>query len=150
MAKLYTFHIFNALGECLYYREWARERPCVDEAIEHKTLFGLFFTMKDFSRQLDPTKTPESDAAKGGNNFYAFTTNNYKLHYFETASGLRFLLTTDPGAGDFRTIMHNIYLNLYVEYIVKNPSFEARKPFSSAAFDEALDAFAGALVSSGK
>ena len=41
-------------GECMYQREWSRERASADEETEHKTLFGLFFTLKDFAKQLDP------------------------------------------------------------------------------------------------
>ena len=75
--KLFTFHIFNARGECVHSRDWARERVVVDEATEHKTLFGLLFALKDFARQLDPTNGED-----GPCNFYAFATNVYKLHYF--------------------------------------------------------------------
>ena len=67
--KLFTFYIFNAKGECMHYRNWARERAGGDETTEHKTLFGLFFTLKDFARQLDPT-----GGEHGACNFYAFTT----------------------------------------------------------------------------
>ena len=119
--KLFTFHIFNARGECVHSRDWARQRVVVDEATEHKTLFGLFFTLKDFARQLDPTNGED-----GPCNFYAFATDVYKLHYFETATGLRFLLTTD---------------------VAKNPALAPTEPFECAAFDRALDAYASALVS---
>lgn len=140
--KLYTFHIFNAGGQCIFYRDWAREREIKDETTEHKTLFGLFFTMKDFARQLDPTGGAEGDC-----NFYAFATNNYKLHFFETATGLRLVLTTDARAGDMRPVMKHIYSNIYIDYVVKNPAMEPRKPFSSSAFDSALDNYAAQLAS---
>jgi len=45
---------FRAQGECMYQRDWSRERVSADEETEHKTLFGLFFTLKDFAKQLDP------------------------------------------------------------------------------------------------
>jgi len=142
VMKLFTFHIFNARGECVHSRDWARERVVVDEATEHKTLFGLLFALKDFARQLDPTNGED-----GPCNFYAFATNVYKLHYFETATGLRFLLTTDVAAGDLRSMMRHIYSNLFVEYVAKNPALAPTEPFECAAFDRALDAYASALVS---
>ena len=75
--RLFTFYMFNAnvsvmiahalrvcthhaimftrtQGECMYQREWSRERASADEETEHKTMFGLFFTLKDFAKQLDP------------------------------------------------------------------------------------------------
>lgn len=83
--------------------------------------------------------------AEGPCNFYAFTTNNYKLHFFETATGLRLLLTTDESAGDLRAVMKHIYSNIYIEYIVKNAALEPMKPFASDAFTAALDAYTALL-----
>lgn len=31
--------------------------------------------------------------------FHSFRTDTYKLHFFETPTGFKFVLTTDPGAG---------------------------------------------------
>ena len=39
-----------------------------------------------------------------------------------------------------------IYANIYVEYVVKNPALSPLEPFESAAFDEALDAYASVLA----
>ena len=50
-----------------------------------------------------------------GGGFYACSTNVFKLNYFETASGHRFVLTTDKDAGDMREHLRNIYSQIFVE-----------------------------------
>ena len=140
--RLYTFHMFNARGECIHSRTWHRERESADENTECKTLFGLFFTMKDFARQMDPRRGEED----GGCNFYAYATNDYKLHYFETATGLLMTLTTDVNAGDLRAVMRHVYSNIYVEHVVKNPGLAPSEVFESAAFDQALDEYASVMA----
>ena len=47
-------------------------------------------------------------SARRGGGFYACSTSAYKLHYFETASGLRFVLTTDLAAADMREALRHI------------------------------------------
>ena len=53
--------------------------------------------------------------------FLSYRTAEYKLHYFETPTNLRFVMLTDPRIGNMRTVLHQIWANLYVEYVVKNP-----------------------------
>lgn len=54
---------------------------------------------------------------------YSFTTKDYKLHYLETMTGLRFALTTDPTVGRITDALGNLY-RLYVENVVKNPLYK--------------------------
>lgn len=54
-------------------------------------------------------------------NFVSFRTNGYKLHYYETPTNLRFVMLTDIKMGQLRAALHQIYVNLYVEFVVKNP-----------------------------
>jgi hypothetical protein len=60
--------------------------------------FGMLFSLKQLVRKLRPV----SDPAAPDPAFLAFRTNNYKLHVAETATGLRFLLHTEPSAPNMR------------------------------------------------
>ena len=48
--------------------------------------------------------------------FISYRTGQYKLHYYETPSSLRFVLLTDTMSMSMRNVLHQIYINLWVEY----------------------------------
>ncbi|KAL0473747.1 TRAPP complex subunit [Neurospora intermedia] len=76
-----------------------------------KLIFGTVFSLRNMVRKLGG----EDDA------FISYRTAQYKLHYYETASNLRFVMLTDTGTLSMRNVMHQIYINLWCEYVVKNP-----------------------------
>ncbi|KAI4865289.1 snare-like protein [Hypoxylon rubiginosum] len=76
-----------------------------------KLIFGTVFSLRNMVRKLGG----DDDA------FIAYRTAGYKLHYYETPTNLRFALLTEPGALSMRNVLHQIYINLWVEYVVKNP-----------------------------
>ena len=41
--------------------------------------------------------------------FASYRTNKYKLNYYETPSGLKFIMNTDLSVGNIRDIMKTIY-----------------------------------------
>jgi hypothetical protein len=53
--------------------------------------------------------------------FISYRTGQYKLHYYETPTSLKFVMLTDTAAPNMRNVLHQIYFNLYVEFVVKNP-----------------------------
>ncbi|KAK8090274.1 hypothetical protein PG997_005235 [Apiospora hydei] len=76
-----------------------------------KLIFGTVFSLRNMVRKLGG----DDDA------FISYRTAQYKLHYYETPSSLRFAMLTEPGALSMRNVLHQIYINLWVEYVVKNP-----------------------------
>lgn len=48
--------------------------------------------------------------------FISFRTGQYKLHYYETATNIKFVMLTDIATQNMRNVLHQIYVNLYVEY----------------------------------
>ncbi|KAK9904240.1 hypothetical protein WJX75_007479 [Coccomyxa subellipsoidea] len=60
--------------------------------------------------------------------FRSFRTNNYKLHFLESPSGIKIVLNTDSNARDLRDNLSYIY-GLYVEYVMKNPLYTPGEPF---------------------
>ncbi|KAI8952376.1 snare-like protein [Xylaria longipes] len=80
-------------------------------ADDAKLIFGTVFSLRNMVRKLGG----DDDA------FISYRTSQYKLHYYETPTNLRFALLTEPGALSMRNVLHQIYINLWVEYVVKNP-----------------------------
>lgn len=68
--------------------------------------------------------------------FHYYKTNAYKLHYFETPTNFKFVLTTDPDVGDMREAIRNIYKNIFVEYVVKNPLYKMNDQIKCELFVE--------------
>lgn len=48
--------------------------------------------------------------------FVSYRTNQYKLHYFETPTNIKFVMLTDLKSPSMRLALEQIYINLYVEY----------------------------------
>lgn len=48
--------------------------------------------------------------------FISYRTGAYKLHYYETPTNLKFVMLTDIKMASLRAALHQIYVNLYVEF----------------------------------
>lgn len=46
----------------------------------------------------------------------SFNTSQYKLHYYETPTNIKFVMLTDTKSPSMRIALQQIYINLYVEY----------------------------------
>ena len=136
MVQLYTLSIFNRQGAPLFYKEWSRPAAVKDMKEEHKLMFGFLFSLKQLVAKMSPRKS-------GG--FYACSTNTYKLHYFETASGLRFVLTTDLAAADMREALRYIYSQIYVECLTKTPLYAPNEPISCPLFIDNLERYTNTI-----
>ncbi|QVM11876.1 TRAPP subunit bet5, variant 2 [Coccidioides posadasii str. Silveira] len=130
---VYSFYIFDRHAECIYKRRWLprptsvppkTSRPASDTAPlsngvsksapggplsaedDAKLIFGTVFSLRNMVRKL------------GGDddNFLCYRTSQYKLHYYETPTNIKFVMLTDIKASNMRLALHQIYVNLYVEY----------------------------------
>ena len=137
-AMIYNVYIYNKHGVCLLYHEWSRAIRTADSpSADQKLMFGFLFSLKQVVSKLTPDN--------GTPGFHACQTNRFKLNYFETATGLRFVLNTDPQCGDMRAALQHIYSAIYVEYASKNPLYAAGAPLDSDEFIGALDKYVRSL-----
>lgn len=61
----------------------------------------------------------------------------FRLSCFQTFSGTKFLLFTEPHQPNVDTIMRKIY-ELYADYVTKNPFYQMEMPVRCEAFDRNL------------
>ena len=78
--------------------------------------------------------------------FISYRTGEYKLHYYETPTSMKFVILTDIGTSDnLRVVLHQIWANLYVEYVVRNPLSPIEHPgglgVNNELFEMGLDRF---------
>ncbi|KAJ2810777.1 TRAPP complex subunit bet5 [Coemansia furcata] len=95
---------------------------------EAKLVYGVAFSTRNIINKLN-----SKDGPQGGNpgGFMSFATNTYRLHYYESPTGVKFILTTDIAAVSMQPVLEMIYRNIYVEYVVKNPLFNVDPHTSS-------------------
>jgi hypothetical protein len=121
---VYSFYIFDRHTECIYAKSWlpSRTDPTAtgpgaaaapvaakrsgSTSDDAKLIFGTVFSLRNMARKLGG----DDDA------FISYRTAQYKLHYYETPANLRFVLLTDTMTMSMRNVLHQIYINLWVEY----------------------------------
>ncbi|KAJ5888934.1 hypothetical protein N7495_008975 [Penicillium taxi] len=156
---VYSFYIFDRHAECIYKRRWLN-RPAsivgkssrsVDTQPQASTMgsgqtvrsgdddaklvFGTVFSLRNMVRKLGG----EED------NFVSYSTSQYKLHYYETPTNIKFVMLTDLKSPSMRIALQQIYINLFVEYVVKNPLSPTEHPggvgVNNELFEESLEQF---------
>jgi trafficking protein particle complex subunit 1 len=138
---VYSFYLFDRTGACLCYREWARTLRVNKPEDDQKNMFGMLFALREFTVELSPSRSKAAGTPRH------FATDAYALHYFETPTGLRFVLTTskDFGAVDLARHLREIYSEVYVEFVVKNPLAHRADQIRSPLFLAKLDSYIRAL-----
>ncbi|OJJ46237.1 hypothetical protein ASPZODRAFT_2078295 [Penicilliopsis zonata CBS 506.65] len=64
-------------------------------------------------------------------------TDKFRLTCFQTLTGTKFLLFTDPGMVNIDGVVMKIY-ELYADYVMKNPFYQLEMPVRCEAFDRHL------------
>ncbi|CAH1780589.1 unnamed protein product [Owenia fusiformis] len=135
---IFNLYIFDRNGTCLYYTEWNRRNQSgISKEEEFKLMYGMILSIKSFCSRLSPTDLKDG--------FLSYRTSKYKLHFYETASGLKFILNTDINAGNMRDNIQQIYSNIYVENVIKNPECKLGQQITSELFQTKLDDYIRSL-----
>jgi hypothetical protein len=56
--------------------------------------------------------------------FVSFRTSAYKLHLYETLTGYKFILLSDPLADSLKFVLRQIYTGPFLLHVVRNPLVE--------------------------
>lgn len=139
---VYSFYLFDRHGTCLHYEEWKRPRGAMDGDGDgdRKNMFGLIFALRNMTAKLSSGDDPNK--RRGVPKF--FITDVYALHYFETMTGLRFILTTScdfDRNSDISASLAHIYARIFVPTVILNPLYTPGSPIETVAFSKQLDQY---------
>eukprot|EP00127_Corallochytrium_limacisporum_P000768 Clim_evm54s25 gene=Clim_evmTU54s25 len=131
---IYNLYIFDKHGTCLYHKEYSRPKVAqMNESEEHKLIYGMIYSLKSFAERIQ--------VKEGKEGLHSFTTSAYKFNFYESASGFKFILNTDPRVGDLRDFLKRLYSEIFVVYFVRNGFCNLTEPIKSELFAEKLDDF---------
>jgi hypothetical protein len=66
--------------------------------------------------------------------------SHFRIQCFQTQTGVKFLLFTEPQQPNVDTMIKKIY-ELYADFVMKNPFYTVEMPIRCEKFDRALDGF---------
>jgi len=133
--SVYELLIFTREGKCIYHTDLTNKLDFNDEKAivdRQKLIFGLVWSLKAFSRKMSTTKI---------HSFKSYKTAKYKLHIFEIATGLKFILLTVPVRGDLTANIKEIYDNIYVPFVAKNIFQDLDAKIDNQKFNEEIQKF---------
>jgi len=78
---------------------------------EAKLVYGVVLSLRNMIKKLSGKDEQ----------FVSYKTSTYKLHLYETVSGYKFVMLSDPEADSLRPSLHSIYAGPFLDYVVRNP-----------------------------
>ncbi|GLI75992.1 hypothetical protein PoHVEF18_004258 [Penicillium ochrochloron] len=155
---VFSLIIINKAGGLIYQREYQaglRSLSTNDYLVLAGTFHGVHAITRSITPKLPVAQTSPALTSPGGSAPVGFSypnpgvpasglehleTEKFRLTCFQTLTGTKFLLFTDPMTGNVDTIMNKIY-ELYADYVMKNPFYQLEMPVRCEAFDRHLGAW---------
>ncbi|WVN90488.1 uncharacterized protein L203_105724 [Cryptococcus depauperatus CBS 7841] len=78
---------------------------------EAKLVYGVLISLRNMVQKL----SGRNEA------FTSYLTNQYKLHLFETPTGYKFVLLSDPSSDSLRFVLRQLYVGPFIDCVVRNP-----------------------------
>lgn len=75
-------------------------------------MYGMLFSIKSFVAKISPL-----DPKRG---FLCYKTSKYALHYYESLTGVKFILNTDITIKNVRDLLQQLYKEVSFSEIINN------------------------------
>lgn len=131
---VYSLIIINKAGGLVFQRDFntALNKLSINDYL---VLAGTFHGVHAITKSLTPSSLGLSSSQRTG--LEVLETSIFRLTCFQTFSGTKFLLFTQPQQPNVELIMRKIY-ELYADYVTKNPFYQMEMPVRCEAFERHL------------
>lgn len=117
----------------MYRRDFGKGLKQLDDSNDYLVFASSFHTVYAWTSQISPVPGRCSG-------LQTLEMPDVTLHCFQSITGVRFLVITDPNQSDIEDIHSRLYL-LYSDYVMKNPFYTLEMPIRCAKFDSHLQKF---------
>jgi len=129
---IHNLYIFDRNGTLIHYGEWNRKKlSTMSKEEEGKLVYGMLFSLRSFLEKISPLDLKD--------NSFCYRTSKYKMNYWESPTGVKFVMNTDLSCLNAKELLRVIYQMIYVEYVVKNPVCPMGEYIHSELFAQKLD-----------
>jgi len=148
---VYALIIINKAGGLIYQRDFAEGLNKLS-INDYLVLAGTFHGVHAITTRLHPlshlpslsnTTTTRPEAPSG---IEVLETENFRLQCFQTLTGTKFLLFTEPQQPNVDGILRRLY-ELYSDYVMKNPFYAMEMPVRCEGFERGVGRYMGVLNS---
>ncbi|KAF9975863.1 hypothetical protein BGZ73_000314 [Actinomortierella ambigua] len=122
---IFSIYIINKAGGLVYNKDYSEGLNKLTSN-EYLVLAGTFHGVHAITAKISPVP--------GSSGIEMMETETFRIHCFQTLTGTKFLLVTDPQQPGVEQIMRRIY-ECYADYCVKNPFQNPEMPIRSEQFD---------------
>ncbi|ORY79460.1 Sybindin-like protein [Protomyces lactucae-debilis] len=128
---IHSLYIINKAGGLIFQADYAAGLTKLS-ANDYLILAGTFHGVHAISSQISPVA--------GSSGIEVLETETFRLQCFQTLTGIKFLLFTEPRQTHPDQLLHRIY-ELYADYVMKNPFYQLEMPIRCHLFDKTITSF---------
>ncbi|KAL2052473.1 hypothetical protein ABVK25_007345 [Lepraria finkii] len=131
---VYSLIIINKAGGLVFNRDFnpALNKVSVNDLL---VLAGTFHGVHAITKSLTPPSLAIPSKDRTG--IEVLESSQFRLTCFQTFTGTKFLLFTEPHQPNVDTIIQKVY-ELYADYVMKNPFYQLEMPIRCEAFERGL------------
>ncbi|KAI9798948.1 MAG: hypothetical protein M1833_004301 [Piccolia ochrophora] len=131
---VFALIIINRAGGLIYQRDFHEGLNKLN-VNDYLIIAGTFHGVHAITTRLTPFTSLVSPTG-----LEVLESEHFRLQCFQTLTGTKFLLFTEPHQPNVDLIMRRVY-ELYADYVMKNPFYQIDMPVKCEAFDRHLGSY---------
>ncbi|KAL8839993.1 MAG: hypothetical protein Q9170_001535 [Blastenia crenularia] len=133
------WHPPDLAGGLVYNRDFSSPLSKLSSN-DYLVLAGTFHGVHAITRSLTPSPIISSVQRSQLTGLEVLESSNFRLTCFQTPTGVKFLLFTEPHQPNCDAIVGKVY-EFYADYVMKNPFYALEMPVRCEEFDRRLGAW---------